>query len=837
MTNQAPIELTRVALGARNPAGVSSGSAVTLRIEARSSHGDQLVGHGETAVVSENRSPYRTMMRWAKSLVGYRLHFRNQQEAIEEVLRLLDDGVGHPGEETGCVLKSLSARAAAEVALLEVVAAAFRTAVPKLVSPAEPHYRVAPRALAISEIRDTLKATSPSNRPLRITLEGNLSRDLDLLERVGEAAPEVPLWWLEGRERYAERDAKKLIDELASRLGITFPPRIFLEQPTSRSQRRTLGALQKRADRRIRRLKEGDTELLIMASESVTSLEHFEQVRNGGDCRLVNLKPGRVGGILRTRDLVAAAVKQEPRLRVVISGTTGASPPAVAALHYAAQSIPQTMYVTRRAPEVGRVDRAARPCPFAPVMDSITEYAEYPPSRAPSNGARPARTYPEEDPASVLSKVAMRSHLVEREALMHGFGTTRYTPTAFQVDLSDGDRLFFGASARSFASSAPAFTISDKHKGAAQALLERSGVAVPRGRIFRSSDIAGAVKFAEEIGYPVVSKPVSGTGGAAVTVGIADSKSLRAGFDEIRASQRYAKEDVLVQEHIPGDVYRIMVTGDQVIAVIRRVPPSVVGDGNRSMAELVLQLNMYRRSNPRLRKGLINRARAEAHLAESGKDMNWVPGHGERVWLASNAYLNLGGESIDVLEETHPSIIREAIRSVRVIPGLEYCGVDMLIEDHTRDIKEQRAGVCELNSCPELITPQYPLFGIPRFVARELLRRSLGDRGENLPGERSEELSLRIEVVSSKAQPARVRFLQRHAESFGLRGWIAPWQDGRTVLGVSGDAVSVSVLVSLAARRVGGEIPVSVRSYHVDRNDRDGFVSLSEVPTAERGNG
>src|SRR5690606_17830692 len=365
--------------------------------------------------------------------------------------------------------------------------------------------------------------------------------------------------------------------------------------------------------------------------------------------------------------------------------------------------------------------------PSEPHVKALTEliprarwYSRMPDTERPVLHGRRANIYPDERHARFLGKNALRSNMVERGALAHGLKGARYSPTVLRAVDDHGRSMIFGNSARSDASGACSFMIADKHKGAAQALLAYAGVPVPEGRVFSISDVAGAAAFAKSIGYPVVAKPVSGTGGIGVSTNIQNDDELASAFEAIREYPRHAREDVLVQRHLPGRVYRIVVVGDRVVAAAMREPASVTGDGHRSIAELILEKNYYRYENPRLRKCLIDKEAAADHLARLGLSFDYIPPPGARIHLSDKPYLRNGGDWIEVLEELHPTVEEAAVAAVAAVPELTFCGVDMLLEDHRLPINQQDAGVCELNSCPELVSPQFPLFGTPRPVARWL---------------------------------------------------------------------------------------------------------------------
>src|SRR5699024_4874942 len=130
-------------------------------------------------------------------------------------------------------------------------------------------------------------------------------------------------------------------------------------------------------------------------------------------------------------------------------------------------------------------------------------------------------------------------------------------------------------------------------------------------------------------------------------------EQLQAAFNQLTRS-RLGSGDFIVEKHIHGRDYRIVVVGDEVIAAILREPASVLGDGKRTVAELLVAKNMARRRNPHLwgRPAKYNDA-AEHQLQRQGLELTSVPETGRRAVLANTCSLSQGGDSIDVLDEMH----------------------------------------------------------------------------------------------------------------------------------------------------------------------------------------
>src|SRR5574340_510820 len=124
-------------------------------------------------------------------------------------------------------------------------------------------------------------------------------------------------------------------------------------------------------------------------------------------------------------------------------------------------------------------------------------------------------------------------------------------------------------------------------------LLDAAGAPVPNGRPVKNAEDAWAA--AQEIGGPVVVKPLDGNQGKGVAVNIETREQVLAGY----AAAAEISEEILVERYVPGYDFRILVGGKQMVAAARRDPPQVIGDGVHTVRELVEQVN----SDPRRSEG------------------------------------------------------------------------------------------------------------------------------------------------------------------------------------------------------------------------------------------
>ena len=262
-------------------------------------------------------------------------------------------------------------------------------------------------------------------------------------------------------------------------------------------------------------------------------------------------------------------------------------------------------------------------------------------------------------------------------------------------------------------------------KDLTKSLLQSCGVPVPQGQVVKTAEEAW--EAAQDIGLPVVLKPYDGNHGRGVSLDLKNHKDIEAAF---LLAQRKGDGSVIVEQFISGNEHRLLVVGKRVIAAARGETAWVTGDGQSNIIELVdSQIN----TDPRRGTGedaplnaLAPQDGAEIilELERQGLTAYSVPAAGEKVLIQRN-----GNVAFDVSDDIHPSVAAAASLAARVV-GLDIAGVDMVLEDISRPLSEQRGAVIEVNASPGLLAHLKPASGQPRPIGKAIIEHLFG-AGQN----------------------------------------------------------------------------------------------------------
>ncbi|KRA54439.1 cyanophycin synthetase [Pseudoxanthomonas sp. Root65] len=244
-------------------------------------------------------------------------------------------------------------------------------------------------------------------------------------------------------------------------------------------------------------------------------------------------------------------------------------------------------------------------------------------------------------------------------------------------------------------------------------ILGSLGLPVPRQHLVTSQ--TDAIKAAQRLGGPVVLKPYNGNHGRGITINITGDDEIRAAFDAAREHSR----SVIVETFQEGADHRLLVVNGELIAATRRTPGHVVGDGRRTITELVEIVNQDPRRGIGHEKVLTRLEldrEANLMMERVGYTADAVPKQGEVVFLRSTANLSTGGTATDVTDVIHPDNRDMAVRAVRAI-GLDVGGVDFISPNIAESYKNIGGAICEVNAAPGFRMHVAPSEGTPRDAA------------------------------------------------------------------------------------------------------------------------
>ncbi|MFT4671850.1 MAG: cyanophycin synthetase, partial [Pseudohongiellaceae bacterium] len=254
----------------------------------------------------------------------------------------------------------------------------------------------------------------------------------------------------------------------------------------------------------------------------------------------------------------------------------------------------------------------------------------------------------------------------------------------------------------------------DTHK-----LLKDLGLPVPQQYVVYSE--REAQRAAKRIGFPVVIKPLNANHGRGVSINLETEEQIAVALED--AKKHGTGRAVLVESYVVGFDHRMLVVNGELVAVAKRVPGHVVGDGQKTVEALVEAVNEDPRRGIGHEKVLTRLEfdhQATRLLEEAGYSAQTILKSGEIFYLRSTANLSTGGTAVDVTDIVHPDNRQMAVRAVKAI-GLDIGGVDFLSADISNSYKDIGGAIVEVNAAPGFRMHVAPSEGQPRDVAGKVM--------------------------------------------------------------------------------------------------------------------
>src|SRR5689334_14019751 len=248
-------------------------------------------------------------------------------------------------------------------------------------------------------------------------------------------------------------------------------------------------------------------------------------------------------------------------------------------------------------------------------------------------------------------------------------------------------------------------------------VLGNIGLPVPKGDVARSFE--RALEIVEEVGYPVILKPLDASHGRGISGRIDNEEALKEAWNDAR---EYGNR-IVIEQYSEGRDHRVLVVNGRVVACAERIPARVIGDGKSTIAQLIERENRDPRRGVGHTKTLTKLPaddRTVTFLARQKLTLASVPDENQEIYLRGTANLSTGGTSVDRTDEMHPDNITACEMAAGII-GLDIAGIDVLTPDISVPFRENGAVIIEVNAGPGIRMHTHPTEGTPRNVAAPII--------------------------------------------------------------------------------------------------------------------
>ncbi len=233
-------------------------------------------------------------------------------------------------------------------------------------------------------------------------------------------------------------------------------------------------------------------------------------------------------------------------------------------------------------------------------------------------------------------------------------------------------------------------------------LFEQLSYPTPDSLEYKLTDISKAWEFCLQKDGPFVVKPSAGSGGVGVTTGVTSKETLLQA--SIAGSASPYMPTLVIETQLPGESYRLLYLGGELIDALERRRPTIAPDGVKSVRELITDENMRRREGiEHLALNVLSiDLDCELHLAANQLSLSAVPKkQSNRLSVKNACNENNSFDNSTVMDKVHPCY-RALGRKIYAALGGNLIGLDVMTRDISVPLREAGGAINEVNIPPGL---------------------------------------------------------------------------------------------------------------------------------------
>jgi cyanophycin synthetase len=246
-------------------------------------------------------------------------------------------------------------------------------------------------------------------------------------------------------------------------------------------------------------------------------------------------------------------------------------------------------------------------------------------------------------------------------------------------------------------------------------LLQNYNIPVPKFVIWDSSiSRENNIREINKLKFPLVVKPNNGSYGNNVFLNLNNINQV---LDKIDYLLNINKK-IIIEEQVDGENYRIMVLNNNIIDIIHRNKPTIIGDNKHTIKELINNYNTIQRKNKEHSIKNIDYSLIDTQ----GLNLESIPIKGQKIIISNVCNYHNGSKLTRIpIQNVHPDNL-EMFKKINKAMNLNLSGIDYMSPNIIKSYKQNNGHINEVNGRPHFdIHHNYDsknnnTFAVKRFV-------------------------------------------------------------------------------------------------------------------------
>lgn len=157
----------------------------------------------------------------------------------------------------------------------------------------------------------------------------------------------------------------------------------------------------------------------------------------------------------------------------------------------------------------------------------------------------------------------------------------------------------------------------------------------------------------------------------------------------------------------PGEHYYVYIVGDAAIGAYRKASPYVIGDGEKTVRDLIRESNAIRKKIPSTLNYKISiNQQTKDELSKQNYKLPSTPDKGSIIKLRDSEDKAVRQDVIGAMDELSDVLKNSLVEAVNVIPGLVQCEVEVIYDKNTDNYS-----IVNMKSKPGILNYLFPIHG------------------------------------------------------------------------------------------------------------------------------